>query len=276
MLFGIRTALLSMSVPALLALSSPTPTSSRHRHSVRNEPLPTPAPTTVINPETLSRGEYVVTLVNSHTAAISTAHNQNVGSPTALQDGGSVLEANATAIFAVPTNWAGRVAMAEAGVAIRDRASLLEGSFIVQEGLTKARIVFDVSYVDGFTVPIVCECGGSVVLGCNLNLLNMCPDEYRLNEGTCMNPLRDTGDHAKNFFKECSALAYTFPTDDRATINGILGCESRIRCCVGTACPPHPRQVLCPAADGTAMRCPEPDSSQSRNTSVVSMSHKQM
>ncbi len=43
--------------------------------------------------------------------------------------------------------WAGRVAMAEAGYPIRDRASLLEGSFIVPDGLTKGRIALDVSYV---------------------------------------------------------------------------------------------------------------------------------
>ncbi|KAI0534019.1 hypothetical protein GGR58DRAFT_505734 [Xylaria digitata] len=258
MLFGACTALLGISLPMLLASSLPTSASLRYPNITQNEPLPIPTPTRVINPETLSQGEYVVTLINSHTAAISTVHGQNEGSPTAIQDGGSILAANATAIFAVPTDWAGRVAMAEAGIPIRDRASLLEGSFIVQRGLTEARIVLDVSYVDGFTVPIVCECGGGVVLGCNLNLLDMCPGEYRLNKGTCMNPLRDSGDTANNFFKDCSALAYTFPKDDRATINGISGCEARIQCCVGTACTPHPRQMLCPAADGTAQRCPEP------------------
>lgn len=125
-------------------------------------------------------------------------------------------------------------------------------------------------------------------MGCNLNLLEMCPvsllsppsfyshlptrslatrairaimtvlttgkqDEYRIDAGTCMNPSRDGP--ADNFFKDCAALAYTFPKDDRATINGIQNCEASIRCCVGTACAPHPRQQLCPGADRTAQLC---------------------
>ncbi|KAI0183988.1 hypothetical protein EV127DRAFT_312652, partial [Xylaria flabelliformis] len=180
-----------------------------------------------------------VTLVNLHTTAIKTMHGQNENSPTALYDEGSILEANSTAIFAVPTGWAGRVAIAEAEVPIRDRASLLEGSFQVQGGVD-AQIALDVSYVDGFTVPIVCACGNETVLGCNLNLLETCP--YRVDAGTCINPLRDGGDPANNIFGECASMAYTFPTDDKATTMGIVGCEKSILCCVGTACAPHPRQ----------------------------------
>lgn len=81
-----HTVLLGMCLPMLLA-----------------SPVPTPTPLAVINQDALYQGEYVVTLVNSHTTAITTAHNQNVGSPTAIHDDGSVIEAGSTAIIALPT-----------------------------------------------------------------------------------------------------------------------------------------------------------------------------
>ncbi|KAI1752564.1 hypothetical protein F4782DRAFT_530431 [Xylaria castorea] len=238
-----------MLVHMIFASSIPT---SANVHHIR-QLLPTTTPRAVINQDDF-RSEYVVTLVNSHTNAITTAHGQNEGSPTAIHDDEGILEANSTAIIAVPTGWAGRVAIAEAEVPIRDRASLLEGSFLVQGGVD-ALIALDVSYVDGFTVPIVCACGDETVLGCNLNLLETCPDEYRVDAGTCMNPLRDGGDPTYNIFGECASIAYTFPKDDKATTMGIVGCEKSILCCVGTACAPHPRQNSCAIANGMAQPC---------------------
>ncbi len=103
MLFLIRTALLGITLPLILASPFPTSMSSDSHLVKRGEPLPTAAPTSIDNIDTLYQDIYVVTLVNSHTAAITTAHNGNVGSPTALHDGNSTLEAGSTAIFAVPT-----------------------------------------------------------------------------------------------------------------------------------------------------------------------------
>ncbi|KAI1430919.1 hypothetical protein GGR50DRAFT_690116 [Xylaria sp. CBS 124048] len=217
-------------------------------------PETTAPPPTPVDTATLTQGEYIVTLVNSHTTAISTVHGQNENVPTAIQDGGSILEQGATAIFALPTNWAGRVAVAEAEIPIINRASLIEGAFGVQFG-SEAQITLDVSYVDGFTVPITCGCGGNVRLGCNLDLLRTCPEEYRIDKGTCANPSRDTGELTGIFFKPCSPWAYTYPEDDLATVNGIPGCERNITCCVGTACAPHPKQGMCADAKGRAQPC---------------------
>ncbi|KAI1073652.1 hypothetical protein F5B20DRAFT_497997 [Whalleya microplaca] len=209
----------------------------------------------------VENGAYVVTLVNSHSAAITTLHAQNLNAPTAVRIGGELpvgtIKPKGSAVFAVPTGWAGRVAVQEVGYEITDRVSLFEGSFMVQYG-EEARIALDVSYVDGFSLPIVCSCRNAVVLGCNLDLHQMCPDEHRLDNKTCSNPWRDdmgAPDPSSNFFSDCSPMAYTFPTDDKATINGILGCEERISCCIGTACPAHPDQELCPGKDGRAVPC---------------------
>ncbi|KAI8629079.1 hypothetical protein F5Y19DRAFT_485014 [Xylariaceae sp. FL1651] len=250
-----------LSIAASAAQTSPFWSRSSQSHFsliTRGEPaltIASPA-TRLVDPGTLSQGEYLVTLVNSHTKALTTQHVHNEDAPGAIFDDVGILDRSSTAYFALPTNWAGRVAFAEADYPLDDRASLIEGSFRVQTDI-EAQVALDVSYVDGFTVPIVCECAGIVQLGCNLNLLNMCPDEFRRNGGTCINPWRDGREITNNFFKDCSPMAYTHPQDDLATVNGIPGCEKRIKCCVGTACAPHPKQTLCPAADGGVEGCPQ-------------------
>ncbi|KAI0000609.1 Osmotin, thaumatin-like protein [Xylariaceae sp. FL0662B] len=240
---GFSNSLIITSFIALAFILVPCRSSFAKANPFTSAPL-SPSPV----PRAAGGGPYIITLVNSHTAAITTQRAQNLAVQTAVraEREQATIEPHGSAIIEAPTGWAGRVAVQEAGYDMSDRDSLLEGSFIVQED-AKARITLDVSYVDGFTLPIVCICNSVVVLGCNLNLLEMCPDKYLLNNRTCMNPFRDApppGD--SNFFSACSPMAYTYPTDDGATISVIDGCEERITCCVGTSCPPHPKQKLCP------------------------------
>ncbi|KAI1405334.1 hypothetical protein F4819DRAFT_482852 [Hypoxylon fuscum] len=149
--------------------------------------------------------------------------------------------------------------MYEDGYDVLNRASLFEGSFIPDVS-GSAVMAVDVSYVDGFTIPMVCECNNHVVLGCNLNLHDMCPEELKLNEKTCINPYRENIEAPEeNIFEACAEIAYTYPTDDLATKVDIGGCGNNISCCMGTACKPHPQQKLCPAADGHAQECASPN-----------------
>jgi hypothetical protein len=94
-----------------------------------------------------------------------------------INDAPAVLEVGATGSFAVPTGWAGNIAINKAGSAITGDDSLIESSFVVADGDTVAVADVDVSYVTGFTVPVTCSCAGRVVTGCNKNLfkLNPCP-----------------------------------------------------------------------------------------------------
>jgi len=100
-----------------------------------------------------------------------------------------------------------------------------------------------------------------VVLGCNLDLLKVCPKELLIDPDTCKNPWRDTpGPPKENYFKDCEEMAYTWPGDDKATHDGIPGCEREIWCCVGIDCPPNPGQKLCPnKRGGYAHPCNEPE-----------------
>lgn len=95
----------------------------------------------------------------------------------------------------------------------------------------------DVSFVNGFTVPITCECDSNWVAGCKKNLLNVKAREVQTAAGAVVNPLRADMDatSAKAFFAPCEGEAYTFPNDHAA--NSFGACQSGlISCCVGTAC----------------------------------------
>ncbi|KAI0850569.1 Osmotin, thaumatin-like protein [Daldinia vernicosa] len=203
-------------------------------------------------------GDFVFTVINSHTAAVSTLHQAGAGSPTAtrVDNPANTIAPGDTITFAVPTGWFGRLAMYEKGFDVVDRATLLEGSFFMDSG--HAMMAMDVSYVDAFTVPMVCECDNKVQFGCNLNLQEICPKHLQLNGKTCANPYRDDPQHPpgpENIFQDCRGMAYTYPTDDLATKVDLPGCSRSTTCCIGTACRPHPGQLKCPVKGGYAQEC---------------------
>ncbi|KAI2609381.1 uncharacterized protein GGS25DRAFT_213034 [Hypoxylon fragiforme] len=250
-----------LGLPAPLALMLLMANAAATQNITANISSPGVAPqTTTASSHPVPSGDYVFTIVNSHTAPVSTKHAQGAGSPTAIRNTNesSIIAPSQTVTFAVPTGWSGRMAMWEDGYVVADRASLLEGSFMPNPA-EPAILALDVSYVDGFTVPMVCECNHAVVAGCNLNLHDVCPEELRPNNKTCANPYRDTPPprDEENIFVSCKGMAYTYPIDDLATKVNIAGCERNITCCIGTACRSNPGQLLCPATNGTARGCGE-------------------
>lgn len=104
MQLGIFAVLLGMSLPMIPASPLATTFVSLPSYVTGDEPLQTVAPSAGgVSVEGLQQGQYVVTVVNSHTAAIVTAHNQNLGSPPALHDNGGTIPSGSTAIFAAPS-----------------------------------------------------------------------------------------------------------------------------------------------------------------------------
>ncbi|MCJ1456414.1 Invertase [Mycoblastus sanguinarius] len=117
---------------------------------------------------------------------------------------------------------------------------------------------FDISYILGYTVPVVCSNSGAYT-GCNKDLFSMgsCPGGGGAGS-VCKNPTGPGGSHDPGayancatctswcyacappdpFFRPCAGLAYTFPYDDDATVGPAKGA---INCCVGTGCAPNPR-----------------------------------
>ncbi|KAI1467608.1 Osmotin, thaumatin-like protein [Daldinia caldariorum] len=232
-------------------------------HAAMATPIEDVSPPAVTQPPQVATAvgqaeEFIFTVINSHTAAVSTLHVAGAGSPpvTKVVNEANTIAPGETISFAAPTGWFGRLALYEHGYDIVDRATLLEGSFFMNGD--HASMAMDVSYVDAFTVPVVCECEGKVQLGCNLDLQEVCPKELQLNGKTCVNPYRDDPQHppgAENIFKDCQGIAYTFPTDDLATKVDLPGCSRSITCCIGTACKHHPGQLKCPMKDGYAQDC---------------------
>ncbi|KAI6085873.1 hypothetical protein F4821DRAFT_260568 [Hypoxylon rubiginosum] len=246
--------------------------------SITYDPAATTPPATTLPATTLpapDKGNFVVTVINSHTAAISTKHDQGPNAPTAIRENnvGDIVKPGETFSFAVPTGWNGRLSMWEDGYAkgdALDKASIFEASFMPQNvtirnvatpyNISEAAMAMDVSYVDGFTVPMVCECDSKVAFGCNLNLHEVCPPDLQINAKTCKNPYRDRYKFSvppANIFKDCANMAYTYPINDIATYMNVTGCWRDTLCCVGTACSPHPNQKLCagPGLDGRTQNC---------------------
>ncbi|KAK0741865.1 hypothetical protein B0T21DRAFT_283359 [Apiosordaria backusii] len=123
----------------------------------------------------------------------------------------------------VPTGHAGRIAFAKKGKIINGWESLVEYSLIKDKKLGFGVGDIDVSYVDGFTYPILCTCKGVRLSGCYDNLWTQgktCPEEN--GQGACKNPhrMKKDIDHAHEWFKLCEHKAYTYSKDDQANSNG--------------------------------------------------------
>ncbi|MCJ1283323.1 hypothetical protein MMC26_002651 [Xylographa opegraphella] len=185
--------------------------------------------------------DMTVRVMNSHSSAWSVFLGANAGGPTAIGNPQpSIIQPAAATQYVFPPCWAGRISFAhEDG---QPDASKIEGSNFQSPDL-------DVSYVDGFTVPISCAAAGGPLdgqsfTGCNVDLFALHTCYHPNPDGSCRNPMnlpppRDFGPPSP-FFAPCAGAAYTFPGDNGAN-NGDVGTYT-MDCCVGRDCPPVPRQ----------------------------------
>ena len=197
-----------------------------HAASVHNVAI---KPTTGPAPE--FSGYVTVSLTNKHTASLSVAVTSDPSAPSASGDPQPSLLGDATQ-FLFEKGFSGQIGVAPE---LDSAATKVELSY-------DKSVYADVSYVDGYTVPITCSCDKETVhMGCNIELWNTthsCPNE---GDGPiCYNPAAANVDGpADPFFGPCQGAAYTFPADDRAT----GACKgSLISCCVGADCPANPNQ----------------------------------
>ncbi|KAK4446045.1 hypothetical protein QBC34DRAFT_383720 [Podospora aff. communis PSN243] len=180
-----------------------------------------------------------IKLVNSAGVDLTTSVNHNVGSPGFItgDPASGTLAKSATATMIAPTGWGGQIAFNKAGKKIQGDEGVVEGSFGIQENVTKefAVLDIDVSFVNGFTLPIMCYCGdggGTYLSGCDVDLWKKgtCPDEYDNGQGSCRNPRRDDGIQSPiPFMKECEGRGYTYVKDHAADSNG--ECQKGIVTC---------------------------------------------
>ncbi|KAL8685261.1 MAG: hypothetical protein Q9218_007873 [Villophora microphyllina] len=213
--------------------SPPAPTSSYTYGTAIGGALDMPTPTTppdVNRAKGLDAAELTVHIINSYGTPLKISYNSNEGSPTILGNPGADVIAQATDVV-VPRDFAGAILVGETW---NPGNSKIEVSFVSNQGY---RPGLDVSYVDGFSVPLVCSCSGVPVTGCNINLFtqgHQCPDQ---GWGPCYNPARSRPDGpADPFFQQCQGAAYTFPGDIGPNAYG--KCDAGdIQCCIGVFCP---------------------------------------
>lgn len=214
------------------------------------------APTPIIDEAIalVTTGPLTINVHNSAKIPVTVTYGSNSGVPPPLSHPTpGPLAPGADLQFVAPEGWAGRIIV---GNNFDSANSKIEASLDGQPNI-------DVSYVDGFSAPIVCSCDGrGVVTGCNLPLfkMNKCPNEgpgmfnvlkYTFHSDivadngpatgpVCYNPEQNVPyGPASPFFAACAGAAYTYPKDDGAD----TGCASHtINCCVGPQCPPNPKQ----------------------------------
>ncbi|MCJ1405940.1 hypothetical protein MMC19_000005 [Ptychographa xylographoides] len=178
-------------------------------------------------------GAMTITVTNAYGTALSLSYASNAGSPTPLGNPGpAVLAAGAETAIVYPSGAAGRISVG--------KFNTPDGSKIEMSINPDPDI--DVSYVDGYTVPITCSSDGVAVTGCNYELFNMGTCDGTLENGgtTCQNPEQNVPNGpASAFFAPCAGAAYTYPNDNDANVYDVA---STITCCIGTSCPAPARQ----------------------------------
>lgn len=222
--------------------SSATPSSIPSETPIANKaivqtssPLTTPIPTSA--PAVANQGSpdsFTIAITNLYDSPVSLALGSN--DPGPKPDGNpqaTVLGKGSATTYTFPTGWAGRISV---GKTLCGSNSLIEASFPGEQWNS-----LDVSYVDGYSVPITCSNSGQAVTGCTVDLWkqgNTCSSPID-NGAACHNTAGDNGP-AIQFFKACEGAAYTFPTDDGATDGSVQG--KVMSCCIGTSCPKPAKQ----------------------------------
>ncbi|KAI4184600.1 MAG: hypothetical protein L6R41_004626 [Letrouitia leprolyta] len=202
-------------------------------------PEPTRAPDFAESAKELDANQLTVRITNSFGFDLPISYNSNQGSPTIIGNPGAGIFRRAQSTnLALPRNFAGAVFI---GKTYDPSNSKIEVSFSPEGGY---RPGVDVSYVDGYGIPITCSCSGIPVTGCNIPLFRtgrVCKNQGPGDRVICYNPKKTVIDGpADDFFQPCQGAAYTYPNDH--TANAFGHCDAGdIFCCVGVPCP-APRQ----------------------------------
>ena len=227
-----RTLLSALAVRSVWSYHTITVTTTKTEY-VLYDPSPITTPPPPLTEEAFGTSghsaEYLtISISNVYGRHLSLSFGSNVGVPTPLNDPPATSLSNASVTrYLFPTGWAGRVAV---GPNLDPYGSKIEASFTGPPDV-------DISYVDGFSVPITCSSEGVPVSGCNIDLFRQ-PNltcQHPRDGPVCYNPAQNIpAGPALPFFAVCQGRAYTFPDDDGANAGGLR--SKTISCCVGTSC----------------------------------------
>ncbi|KAL8718493.1 MAG: hypothetical protein Q9225_004379 [Loekoesia sp. 1 TL-2023] len=175
-------------------------------------PEPTGPPDSAQRAKELNANQLTVKIINSFGFDLPISYNSNAGSPTIIGNPGAGIFARAqSTAVAVPRGFAGAIFI---GKTYDPANSKIEVSFDAPGGYRPA---LDVSYVDGYGVPITCSCSGIPVTGCNIPLFgagHTCKNQGPGDRVICYNPKKLVNDGpADDFFQPCQGAAFTYPND---------------------------------------------------------------
>jgi len=175
-----------------------------------------------------------ISITNSYGTQVSLSLGSNAGAPTPVNNPKAAPLPNASHTqFVFPSSWAGRIYV---GPNLNLNGSKIEASFTGPPDV-------DVSYVDGYSVPITCSTEGTVITGCSIELFDQpgirCQNQT--DGPICLNPARSTPDGPPlHFFAACAGAAYTYPNDNNANVGNLK--SHLVTCCIGSSCQAPLRQ----------------------------------
>ena len=123
------------------------------------DPLATHPPAFGPKPAFAGGPDLTINVVNSFGSPLSIFYGSNVGAPTPVNNPGSGTLSSSTQVL-FPSGWAGRITI---GGNFDPKGSKIEASYSSPNYVPDV----DISYVDGYSVPITCSCYGVAVTGCN-------------------------------------------------------------------------------------------------------------
>lgn len=175
-----------------------------------------------------------IAVTNMHGNDVSLSFGSNAGGPSPVGNPSSTsLRDNGFTQYIFPTGWAGRIGV---GPNFNPDASKIEGSYTGPPDI-------DVSYVDGYSVPITCSSEGTPVSGCNIDLFKQpnVPCNNLVEGPVCLNSAQNMANGpAPPFFAACKGADYTYPNDNDANVSNLR--SLLVSCCIGTSCSSPSRQ----------------------------------
>ena len=180
-------------------------------------------------------GSYMtIAMTNVYGKQLSLSFASNAGGPSPVDNpSATTLPDNAFTQYAFPTGWARRIYV---GPNLNPDGSKIEGSYTGPPDI-------DISYVDGYSVPITCSSEGTAVSGCNIDLFKQpgIPCNSQVDGPVCLNSAQNIPNGpAPPFFAACAGAAYTYPNDNDANVSNLK--SKLVSCCVGTSCKAPSRQ----------------------------------
>ncbi len=212
-----------------------------------------------------SNSHMTISLTNVYGTQLSLSFASNAGGPSPIDNPSATILSNASPTqYTFPTGWAGRIYV---GPNLNPDGSKIEGSYTGPPDI-------DVSYVDGYSVPITCSSEGTAVSGCNINLFKQsgitCNNQ--VDGSVCLNSAQSVADElASPFFVACAEAAYTYPNDNNANVSNL---ESNVVfCCIDTSCKAPLRQS---SKRGTPQHDSEVQRQSASSPFVISFARKRI